>query len=196
MKKKKLKLPRNYAASQMLRILNFKMMRLILLITELIFEKFLLGTSKYGKNIQENINSVVTDGQFNNVALRHLLDEKNKGVFKSLNPLSVTFKDTIKFDVQNPVVGNLLSQVKGSTLTEAQVKKIFSDTEDAKIRARLDVLRNDNTGGNDDEDGPGGDGGNSNGGFTCPKCKKRGDNTDQYHHYHHCHYLPLYWQQT
>ena len=39
--------------------------------------KFLLATSKYGENIQENINSVVTDGQFNNVALRHLLDEKN-----------------------------------------------------------------------------------------------------------------------
>ena len=74
--------------------------------------KLLLATSKYWKNIQENINSVVTDGQFHNVALRHLTDEKNKGVFKSLNLLSVTFKDANKFDAQNPVVGNLLSQVK------------------------------------------------------------------------------------
>ena len=128
----------------------------------------LLQSSAYNLWNQQSINSVVTDGQFSNVVLRHLLDEKNKGVFKSPNPLSVTFKDAGKFDVQNPVVGN-----KASTLTDAQVKKIFSDGEDAKIRASLDVLRNDNTGGNDDEDGPGGGGGNSNGGFTRPKCKKR-----------------------
>ena len=38
--------------------------------------KFLLVTSDYRKNIQENINSVVTDGRFNNVGLRHLLNEK------------------------------------------------------------------------------------------------------------------------
>ena len=44
--------------------------------------KFLLATSDYWKNIQENINSVVTDERFNNVALRHLLDEKDKGAFK------------------------------------------------------------------------------------------------------------------
>ena len=94
------------------------------------------------------------------------------GVVKSSNPLSVTFKDANKFDVQNPVVGNLLSQVKASMLTEAQVKKIFSYAEDAKIRVRLDALRNDNTG-NDNEDGPGGGGDNSNGGFTLPKRKKK-----------------------
>ena len=52
-----------------------------------------------------------------------LIRWKNKGVFKSPIQLSVTFKDANKFDVQNSVVGNLLSQVKASTLTEAQVKK-------------------------------------------------------------------------
>ena len=112
------------------------------------------------KNIQKNINSVVTDSQFSNFALRHLLDEKNKSVFKSPNPLSVTFKDANKFDVQNPVVGNLLSQVKADVLTEAQVKKILSNADD-------------NRGSNDDEDEPYGGGGNSNGGFTHPKRKNR-----------------------
>ena len=67
--------------------------------------KYLLATSSYGRNIQENINSVVTDGKFNNALVRHVLDEKNKGVFTSSNPLSVTFKDAKKFDVQNPVIG-------------------------------------------------------------------------------------------
>ena len=117
--------------------------------------KFLLATSDSGKNIQENINSVVTDGRFNNVALRHLLDEKDKGAFKSQDPLSVTFKGANKFDIQNSVGGNLLSQVSASTLTDVQVKKLLDEAEDAKIKGRLDVLRNFD-GNNDDEDGPGG----------------------------------------
>ena len=70
---------------------------------------------------------MVTDSRFNNVALRHLLDEKDKGVFKSQNPLSVTFKGANKFDIQNPVVGNLLSQVSASNLTDAQVKKLLDE---------------------------------------------------------------------
>ena len=39
--------------------------------------KYLLATSSYGLNIQENISSVVTDGKFNNASVRHVLDEKN-----------------------------------------------------------------------------------------------------------------------
>ena len=40
-------------------------------------------TSDYGKNTQEGINSVVNNhGHFNNVTIKHLLDGKNKGVFK------------------------------------------------------------------------------------------------------------------
>ena len=124
--------------------------------------KFLLATSDYGKNIQENINSVVTDGQFNNVALRHLLNEKGKGVFKSQNPLAVTFKGANKFDIQNPVVGNLLSQVSASNLADAQVKKLLDEAQDTKIKARLDALRNFRGGNDDNEDGPGG---GSRGGF-------------------------------
>ena len=58
--------------------------------------KYLLATSDYGRNIQENINSVVTDGKFNNALVRHVLDEKYKGVLASSTPLSVTFKDEKK----------------------------------------------------------------------------------------------------
>ena len=58
--------------------------------------KYLLATSDYGQNIQENINAVVTDGKFNAALVRHVLNEKNKGVFDSSTPLSVTFKDIKK----------------------------------------------------------------------------------------------------
>ena len=113
---------------------------------------------------------MVTDSRFNNVALRHLLDEKDKGVFKSQNPLSVTFKGANKFDIQNPVVGNLLSQVSASNLADAQVKKLLDEAQDTKIKARLDALRNFRGGNDDNEDGPGG---GSRGGFGR-RIKKRG----------------------
>ena len=105
---------------------------------------------------------MVTDGRFNNVALRHLLDEKDKGVLKSQNPPSVAFKGPSKFDIQNPVVGNLLSQVSASNLADTQVKKLLDEAQDAKIKARLDALRNFRGGNDHDEDGPGG---GSRGGF-------------------------------
>ena len=47
---------------------------------------YLLATSDYGQNFQKNINAVVTDGKFNDALVRHVLDEKNKGVFDSSTP--------------------------------------------------------------------------------------------------------------
>ena len=119
------------------------------------------------KNIQEGINSVVTDGHFHNVALRDLLDNKNKGAFKSPNPLSVTFKDANKFNVQNPVIGNIIGQVNASQLADNQVQKSLGEGEDQKIRARLDLLSRNNlrddydSDNNDEDDGSGGGGSGS-----------------------------------
>ena len=62
-------------------------------------------------------------------------------VFELPIPLSVTFKDAKKFDVQNPVIGNIMSQVNANQLTDAQVKKLLSEGEEAKIRLRLGALR-------------------------------------------------------
>ena len=106
MKKKqiKLNLPKNYSASQYVkRLLNTNLSNtndpaFQNLITDMLnnradLRKYLLATSDYGKNIQENINSVVTDGKFNDGLVWHVLDEKNKGVFDSSTPFSVTFKD-------------------------------------------------------------------------------------------------------
>ena len=103
-------LPKNYGASQ-----YFKKLPYLYNTNDPDFQNSIVdtlnnrATSSYGRNIQENINSAVTDGKFNNALVRHVLDEKNKGVFTSSNPLSVTFKDAKKIDVQNPVIGNLLS---------------------------------------------------------------------------------------
>ena len=75
---------------------------------------------------------------------------KNKGVFESPTPLSVTFKDTNKFIIQNPVTGNLLSQVNTNKITDAKVKQLLGEAKDEELRARSDRLtkiihnRNDN----------------------------------------------------
>ena len=119
----KLNLPEKYGASQYFKELPYLYNKIIpdfqnsvvdTLYTRAYLRKHLLAASSYGRNIQENINSVVTDGKFNNALVRNVLDEKNKGVFTSFNPLSVTFKDAKKFDVQNRIIGNLLTQVSAN----------------------------------------------------------------------------------
>ena len=38
--------------------------------------KFLLATSDYGRDIQENINTIVADGKFNQAVVRRALDQE------------------------------------------------------------------------------------------------------------------------
>ena len=54
---------------------------------------------------------IVTDNSFNNASIRQALDTKFPSVMKKPNPVEVMFKDKSKFDVQNPVVGSLITQV-------------------------------------------------------------------------------------
>ena len=102
----------------------------------------MLATSDYGRDIQENINAVVADGKFNQVVVCRALDQNSKGVFESPIPLSVTFIDAKKFDIQNPVIGNLSSQVNVNKISDAKIKQLLGQTKDDEIQARLNRLRN------------------------------------------------------
>ena len=93
------------------------------------------------KNIQENINAVVADGKFNEAVAHRALDKKNKGVFESPIPLSVMFKDAKIFDIQNPIIGNLLNQVNADKISDAKVKQLLGQAKDEELQARLDRLR-------------------------------------------------------
>ena len=110
----RLDLPKNYGASQYTKRLpyisredpSFQNSIIDIINNRSDWRKILVATSDYRRNIQENINSVVTGGKFNQavaVACR-VLDQKNKGVFESPTPLSITFKDARKFDIQNPIL--------------------------------------------------------------------------------------------
>ena len=84
-KKIKLDLLKNYEASQYIRRLpyirnedpNFKNSIIDIVNNRSDLRKFLLVTSDYGKNIQENINAVVADGKFNQAVVCRALDQKN-----------------------------------------------------------------------------------------------------------------------
>ena len=104
---------------------------------------WLLATSDYGDEIQEDLNAIVGyDEKFNNVIVRHALDLKNEAIFRNPNPLNVTFRDVNKFDLVNPVIGKLATQVKASTLTDYELtKKKLGQGETDKLQNRFDLVK-------------------------------------------------------
>ena len=148
-KQAKLTLPKNYGASQYFNRLHylsdtndpaFQNSIIDTLNSRADLWKYLLATSDYGQNIQENLNSVVTDGKLNDAHVRYVLDEKNKGVFNSSTPPSVTFKDAKKFDVQNPIIGNIISQVNTNQIRGKGVKELLARAQDEKQMVETEVL--------------------------------------------------------
>ena len=119
-------------------------------------KKWLLATSEYGEEIQEDLNAIVGyDEKFNNAIVRHALDLKNEAIFRNPNPLNVTFHDVKKFDLVNPVIGKLATQVKASKLTDYELtKKILGQGETDKLQNRFELFKKglDEIINDDDED--------------------------------------------
>ena len=77
------------------------------------FKKLIFATTDYGHEIQEDLNAIVSyDEKFNNSIVRHALDLKNEAIFRNPSPLNITFQDVKKFDLVNPVISKLATQVK------------------------------------------------------------------------------------
>ena len=130
-------------------------------------KKWLLATGKYGNEIQDDLNAIVGyDEKFNNAIVRHLLDLKDNAIFRNPNPINVTFHDMKKFDLVNPVIGKLATQVKASKLTDYQsTKKILQQGEIDELQLRLDKLKY-GVKKDDDDDSNIGRGGGGSGGRT------------------------------
>ena len=121
-------------------------------------QKYLLATSGYGDFVQEKINTIVDDGRYNHATVCKALDEKSKGLLQYGTPLSITFKDAKKFDIQNPIIGGLLSQVEANKLEDNILKQKLEDLKNREIASRLIGLRlpsGNNNNNNDDEDSGG-----------------------------------------
>ena len=114
-------LPKNYEASQYIKRLpyitnkdpDFDNEVIDLINNREYFKKWLLATSYYGDEIQEDLKAIVGyDEKFNNVILRHALDLKNTAIFQNPNPLNVTFRDVKKFDMKILLCVNLQHRLK------------------------------------------------------------------------------------
>ena len=138
-------------------------------------KKWLLATSEYRNEIQEDLNAIVGyDEKFNNAIVRHALDLKDSAIFRNPNPLNVTFRDVKKFDMTNPIIGKLAAQIKANKLSnEDLTKKILMQGEVEKIQNRLAEIKKWRTRStrldDDDNSGPGaGKGGGSDSGEGGP----------------------------
>ena len=101
-------------------------------------KKWLLATSDYGREIARRLDHTY-DEKFHNAIVRHALDRKDASVMQNPNPLHLTFRDVKKFDMQNPIIGKIATQIKASKLTEDQLtKKNLIQDEIYKIENRLE----------------------------------------------------------
>ena len=51
------------------------------------------------------------------------------------------FKDAKKIDIQNPIIGNLLSWVNANKISDTKVKQLLGQAKDKELQAGLDRLR-------------------------------------------------------
>ena len=106
-------------------------------------KKWLLATSDYCNEVQDDLNAIVGyDEKFNNAIASYSLDLKDEAIFCNPNPINVTFHDMKKFDLVNPVIGKLASQVRTSKFTDYELtKKLLEQGEIDKLQLRLDALK-------------------------------------------------------
>ena len=95
-------------------------------------QKFLLATDLLQDSIQENLDMIVTDGGFNNASIRRALDTKFPSVMKKPNLVEVMLKDKSKFDVQNPAVGLLITQVVDNKKKEKEILRALDQAPSIK----------------------------------------------------------------
>ena len=133
---------------------------------DLSVQKFLLATNLLQDSVQESLNMIVTDGDFNNVSIRSVLDTKYPSVMKKPNPIDFVLKDKAKFDVQNPVIGSLFEQIRKNkknefarkllklptTDAQKETKSTFEKIADLSSKIRKDDVVDDDDAIDDDED--------------------------------------------
>ena len=132
---------------------------------DLSIQKFLLAIGLLEDSIQNNLDMIVTDGEFNNAGVRRALDQKYPTIMGKPMATSFMFKEKAKFDIQNPIIGTLYNEI----LTNKQREKKKIETigkapsiTDLNIRKRLENLRKFDQGIDDDDNDDNDDDNNNN----------------------------------
>ena len=106
-------------------------------------QKYILATSDFGHELQQNINEITGgDEKFNNAIVRRALDLKNDDLFRNPQPITLLFNNIEKFHQQNPIIGKLATQINVSQLTDKELtKRKFLEGGIREIEDRLYRLK-------------------------------------------------------
>ena len=122
---------------------------------DLSIQKYLLAMGLLEDTIQNNLDMIVTDGEFNNAGVRRVLDQKYPTIMNKPTATNFMFKDKAKFDIQNPIIGSLYNEVLTDKQKEKKLLEDISkapDLKDIEIQKRLDNLKKFESGIDDDDD--------------------------------------------
>ena len=107
---------------------------------DLSVQKFLLATNLLQDSVQESLNMIVTDGNFNNASIRRALDTKYLLAMKKPKRIDFVFKDKAKFDVQNPIIGSLFEQITKNNKKEVVRKLLNASTAQKDTKTELEKI--------------------------------------------------------
>ena len=122
---------------------------------DLSIQKYLLATGLLEDTIQNNLDMIITDNEFNNGGIRRVLDQKYPTIMGKPTATSFMFKEKAKFDIQNPIIGSLYNEVLTDKQKERrQIEEIGKapSITDLNIQKRLDALKKFEEGIDDDDD--------------------------------------------
>ena len=139
-------------------------------------QDYLLATEDLGRTLDESLKLAVSHGKLNEGTKARCLSELNDPKYKYFrennNPLDVVYREKAKFDVQNPIIGDLLKQINKGKPEEDNFKQITKqlekapNTKDLSLQERFDKIferdrrKKDNfldpfyRGNDDDDDSP------------------------------------------
>ena len=132
---------------------------------DLSIQKYLLATGLLEDTIQNNLDMIITDNEFNNAGIRRVLDQKYPTIMGKPTATSFMFKEKAKFDIQNPIIGSLYNEVLTDKQKERrQIEEIGKapSITDLNIQKRLDALKKFEEGIDDDDDDDDDDDNNNN----------------------------------
>ena len=110
-------------------------------------QNYLLATEFLGTTLEDSLQLAVSHGKLNEgTKVRHLSelnDPKYKYFRQKNNPLDVVYREKAKFDVQNPIIGDLLKEINKGKLSEEEYfkkTKTAPNIKDLDIRERFDKV--------------------------------------------------------
>ena len=110
-------------------------------------QNYLLATEFLNTTLEDSLELAVSHGKLNEgTKVRHLSelnDPKYKYFRQNNNPLDVVYKEKAKFDVQNPITGDLLKEINKGKLSDDEYfkkTKTAPDIRDLDIKERFNKL--------------------------------------------------------